>query len=438
MTAVDGANVHATTTEAKGPNLLRPLRVRDFRLLFGGESISVLGDYFHFVALAWLTLQLTGSGLALGSVLMVAAIPRAILVLLGGALSDRFSPRSLMLYSNALRAVVVGVLAVLVLTGTAKLWHLFVFAGIFGIVDALFYPAMNTILPMLVDEETLPPANALMQGSQQLAGLIGPALAGLLIAVVQIGSAFVVDAVSFAVAATAVFFVVGGRRTAHAETAGDPRRSLMQTIADGIGFAWRDPAVRSLIFLVAAFNLAFNGPLLVGLPFLAEHRLGGGSVTFGVLLSAFGAGSVIGAVGAGSISRVPRLGTVVLALATGMGIAFGLVGIAPNVVVACGLMAALGIGAGFVNVHIFSWLQGRTAEEMRGRVMSMVMLGSVGLAPVSYALAGLVIDLGAVTVMFTVAGAIVVAASVIGFASGVAGRMTYAPEEVAPGVPAEG
>lgn len=86
--------------EEGGPALLRPLRDRDFRLLFGGETISVLGDQFHFVALAWLTLQLTGSGLALGTVLMTAAVPRAVLMLLGGALSDRFSPRSLMLSST--------------------------------------------------------------------------------------------------------------------------------------------------------------------------------------------------------------------------------------------------------------------------------------------------------------------------------------------------
>ena len=122
MTAADGAEVRATAAKSAGPNLLRPLRIRDFRLIFGGESISVIGDYFHFVALAWLTLQLTGSGLALGSVLMVAGIPRAVFILLGGALSDRFSPRSLMLYSNAFRALVVGLLAVLVLTGRAELW----------------------------------------------------------------------------------------------------------------------------------------------------------------------------------------------------------------------------------------------------------------------------------------------------------------------------
>jgi MFS family permease len=411
-------------------NLLRPLRVRDFRLLFGGESVSVLGDYFHFVALAWLTLQLTGSGLALGSVLMVAGIPRALFVLLGGALSDRFSPRSLMLYSNAFRAFVVGILAALVLTGTAELWHLFVIAGIFGVVDALFYPAVQSIIPMLMDEPSLPPANALMQGSQQLAGLIGPALAGLFIASFQLGVAFVLDAVSFAIAAIALLFVLGGRRAAPTDGGNVPRPGLLDTIGAGFRFAWSDPAVRSLILLTAAFNFAFNGPLLVGLPFLAENSLGGGSATFGILLSAFGAGSLLGAAGAGSIARVPRLGTVVLASAIGMGVAFGLLGIAPNVLTAGAILAAIGVGAGFLNVHIFSWLQGRTAEEMRGRVMSMVMLGSVGLAPLSYALAGLIIDLGAATVMFAVAGAIVAGTALIGFASGVAGRMTYAPIEV--------
>ena len=426
----DAHALGAAAAAPAGPALLRPLRVRDFRLLFTGETISVLGDHFHFVALAWLTLQLTGSGLALGSVLMVAAIPRAIFMLLGGALSDRLSPRSLMLYSNAFRAVLVGIVATLVITGNVELWQLYVMAGIFGVVDALFYPALSSILPMLVDEPTLPPANALMQGSQQLAGLIGPAMAGVLVALVQTGPAFAIDAASFAVAAAALIFIAGGRRrTTSAESADGTESGLLGTIRAGFAYAWTDPAVRSLIMLVAAFNFAFTGPLSVGLPFLADHSLGGGSATFGVLLSAFGAGSLLGAVGAGSISRVPRLGTVVLSIAVGLGVGLGLIGVAPSVLTAFGLLAAMGLGAGFINVHVVSWLQGRTADAMRGRVMSMVMLGSVGLAPVSYALAGLIIDLGAVTAMFAVAGAIVVVASLIGFASGVAGRMAYSVED---------
>lgn len=409
--------------------MLRPLRVRDFRLLFTGESVSVLGDQFHFVALAWLTLQLTGSGLALGSVLMTAAIPRAAFMILGGALSDRWSPRSLMLWSNVIRAVLVGILATLVLNGRAELWHLFVMAGVFGVVDALFYPAISAILPMLVDEQTLPPANALLQGSQQLAGLIGPAVAGVAVALVQTGPAFVVDAVSFAIAAVAIFLITGGRRVApSAAETGEADHGILATISAGIHYAWRDPALRSLIMLTAAFNFAFTGALAVGLPFLAEHSLGGGSATFGILLSGFGGGALLGAVAAGSIPRVPRLGTVTLTIATGLGVGLGLIGLAPNVPVGFGLLAAIGIGAGFINVHVVSWLQARTAEEMRGRVMSILMLGSVGLAPVSYAVAGIVVDLGAVTVMYVAAGAIVAAAALIGLASGVAGRMNSAPD----------
>jgi MFS family permease len=431
MTAADGVNVRPATARRNGPPLLRPFRIGDFRLLFTGESVSLLGDQFHFVALAWLTLQLTGSGLALGSVLMVAAIPRAIFMLLGGALSDRWSPRSLMLWSNAIRAVLVGVLATLVLTGRAELWQLYLMAGMFGVVDALFYPAISAILPMLVDEPTLPPANALMQGSQQFAQLIGPALAGVVVAIVQTGPAFVVDSVSFGVATVALFFVVGGRRaTGSLRAAGAEKGpSLLATVREGLGYAWSDPAVRSLILLTAAFNFAFTGPLSVGLPFMADHSLGGGSATFGILLSGFGAGALVGAVAAGSISHVPRLGTVVLLISSGLGIGLGLLGIAPNVATALGLTAAMGIGIGFINVRVVSWLQGRTAPAMRGRLMSMVMLGSIGLAPVSYAVAGAVVDLGPIPLMFGVAGAIVVLASLAGFASGVPERMAYEPLE---------
>ena len=119
----------------------------------------------------------------------------------------------------------------------------------------------------------------------------------------------------------------------------------------------------------------------------------------------------------------------VLTIAIGLGVGLGLIGLAPNVPAAFGLLAAIGVGAGFINVHVVSWLQGRTPEDMRGRVMSMVSLGSVSLAPLSYALAGAIVDLGAVTAMFAVAGAIVAGAALVGFASGVAGRMTYAADE---------
>ncbi|MEO8246016.1 MAG: MFS transporter [Chloroflexota bacterium] len=403
----------------RGPALLRPLRLRDFRLLFAGESISMLGDQFHFVALAWLTLQLTGSGLALGGVLTVAAVPRAIFMLLGGALSDRLSPRTLMFASNGLRAVVVGIVAALVLSGRAELWQLYILAAVFGVVDAFFYPAMNTMLPMLVGDRQLPPANALVQGTQQLTGLIGPAVAGVVIAAFSTGPAFAFDAISFAIAATALLLIRGGRRAAPAADGG-----VLRSIGPGLRYAWSDPAVRSLVLLTAAVNFAITGPTTVGVPVLVDTRLGGGSAAFGIILAGFGAGALVGAIAAGAISRLPRLGLVTLLSAVGIGIGLGMLGSAPNVPVAAAITVFIGLLIGFINVRVIAWLQARTPEALRGRVMSLVMLGSVGLGPISLALAGVVADLGAVPLLFGIAGAIVIATALVGIASGVPARMT--------------
>ncbi len=423
--AKNRATSASTQRDESGPRLVRPLRTRDFRLIFSGETVSLLGDQFHFVALAWLALQLTGSGLALGTVLMTAAIPRAVFMLLGGALSDRFSPRNLMLTSNAIRAVVVGVLAALVISGNAQLWHLYVLAAIFGLVDAFFYPALNTIVPMLVSETHLPAANALMQGTQQLTGLIGPALAGLVIAAVQTGPAFAVDAISFAVAATVLVAVRGGRRQAAPVTdpgVTDEGPSLLTTIGEGVAYAWRDPAIRSLLVLIAAFNFAFTGPVNVGIAWIADNRFGG-SADFGILLSSWGAGALLGAVMAGSIRHVPNLGWVTMGVSLAMGVGLAGIGVAPSMLSTLLILVTMGVGIGFINVRVIAWIQGRVPGPMLGRVMSLVSFGSVSLAPVSLALAGATIDFGAISAMFAVAGAIMVAATVAGIAWGIPDRM---------------
>jgi MFS family permease len=418
MTAADptlAASEPAPTTGEPRQRLplFGPLRVRDFRILFSGETVSVLGDQFHFVALAWLALQLTGSGLALGTVLMVAGVPRAVFMLVGGAFSDRFSPRTLMLISNAIRAVVVGVLAAMVLAGVAQLWHLYVLAAIFGIVDAFFYPAMTSILPMIVEERRLPAANALMEGMRQLTGLIGPVLAGLLVQLVSTGPAFAIDAISFAIATAALVAVRGGRRTVSAE-----RMDVTGAVREGIAYTWSDPAIRSLILLIAAFNVAFGGPINVGLPWLAEFRFHAGASAYGIMIAGFGAGAVLGTIVAGMVARIEALGTLLLVLALVLGVGLAVIGLAPSVPVAFAVLAVMGAGAGFLNVRIMAWLQARVEPSRIGRVMSLVMLGSVGLAPISYGIAGALVDVHA-TLMFLVAGAIVVAAMVAGLVSGV-------------------
>jgi MFS family permease len=247
------------------------------------------------------------------------------------------------------------------------------------------------------------------------------------VAAVQTGPAFAVNAVSFAVATVAVVLVQGGRRAPAAPDAGSAgaeAQGLLSTIGSGLAYAWSDPPVRALLLLTAAFNFAFTGPVSVGLPYLADTRFEGGPVALGLMLSSFGAGAVAGALLAGSLRHVPRLGLVVLLIAMVLGVAQALVGVAPNVWVAMVIGTGIGLGVGFLNVRVIAWLQARTPPAMRGRVMSLIMLSGVGLAPFSLAISGAIIDLGAVTLAFAVAGAIIFLAALAGLGSGIPQQMT--------------
>src|SRR5579859_4022675 len=185
-----------------------PLSVRNFRLLWIGEGISLLGDQFYMIALPWLVLQLTGSALALGTVLALASIPRALFMLVGGAFVDRYSPRSVMFASNFARLVLVAAMSALVLTNTMRIEMLYAFALAFGLADAFYFPAQTAIVPQILPYEQLQAGNSFVQGTAQLSLLLGPALAGALIALLGhaatgapgmqgIGLAFGVDTLSF-------------------------------------------------------------------------------------------------------------------------------------------------------------------------------------------------------------------------------------------------
>ena len=143
------------TTFVPQLSVVQPLRIRSFRIVWMGETVSMLGDQFYLVALPWLALALTGSSLALGLVLMAAAIPRAALVLVGGAVSDRYDPRKIMIASSAARAALVAALAALVWTDAVQLWHLYLLGAGFGAADAFYQPAALALVPRLVPEDRL-------------------------------------------------------------------------------------------------------------------------------------------------------------------------------------------------------------------------------------------------------------------------------------------
>jgi MFS family permease len=377
------------------------LTVRNFRLFWFGETVSVLGDQFYFVALPWLVLQLTGSGLALGSVLMTAAIPRAVLMLAGGAATDRFSSRSVMLASNFMRCLVVSILAVLVLNHTARMWHVYVLAAGFGTFDAFFYPAYTAMVPGLLQPAQLAAGNAFMQGSVQLTGLVGPAAAGVVIGGVGLGAAFGVDAVSFVVSLAMLLLI-----TTTTVAAAASQHSLLTSMREGISYALTHVTIRSLLVAFAVMNLFLTGPFMVGAPLLAKQRFAG-AAALGLLYSTFGAGALAGTVIAGRDRREHRLGPILVTVYGVAGLTMITLGLLWRVWASASVLALLGVIVGYSNVQMLAYLQRQTEATKMGRVMSIIMFCAHGLLPVSYVVSGAVSKLGT-TVLFLASGVTVI------------------------------
>lgn len=399
------------------------LRQRNFQLRMAGGTVSCLGDQFYLIALPWLVLQLTGNAFAMGTVLALAGIPRALFMLVGGAISDRLSPRSVMIWSNLVRMVLVALLAALTLTGSIQFWMLYGFALVFGLADAFFYPAVNAILPQIVGKEYLGMGNALMQGAVQVSLFLGPVLAGALIAAFGdspaasgsvpgregIGLAFAINAGTFLFSVITLWLIRIPREREEADKASQ-EQGLLASIREVLVSVWNDEVLRIFFLVVAAINFVVNGPFIVGIPVLANSRLAEGAMAYGVIMSAWGGGSLLGIVLAGVLpkpsSREMSFRMLLVTAVTGLTMAA--LGIAQTTALAAGAGLVMGAAGGYISILFMTWLQARTPQAMLGRVMSLLMFAAVGLMPVSTALAGALIDWNFVAV-FLGAGALVVA-----------------------------
>jgi hypothetical protein len=390
----------AGASRANGSNsMVNALKVRDFVLLWIGQGMSLLGDQFYLIALPWLVLQLTGDPLALGTVLALAGLPRALFMLVGGVITDRMSPRTVMLVSDVIRLVLAVTMAVLVLMGWMQLWMLYVLALLFGIVAGFFMPASNSIVPKLVNPEDLQGANAVFQGTAQLSVFLGPLLAGGLIAslagpttgatssLMGVGMAFAIDALSF-VASIVTLWLMAYRGAPVKETA-----SVLTALRAGIDYAWSDPSVRTLMTTLVAINMLFVGPMMVGVPVLANTRLAEGAAAFGIILSAHGGGNLLGYLLAGSLPKPRRIGMLALAMVVLFGVSFLVITFVASTLVAAAMFLLLGICNGYIGILFITWLQGKTPREMLGRMMSLFLFSGMSLVPVSMAISGALIKL---------------------------------------------
>lgn len=366
-----------------------PLGIRNFRLLSSGQLASTIGDYCYAVALPWLVLSAHGSPVLLGGVLACYGIPRAALITVGGSLADRISPRRLMLCSDAARCGLTAVFAVFAAAHVTSLAVLGPVAALLGAGAALFMPASYAILPSLLTPRELQAGNALYNAAVQGGTLLGPAIGGAVVAVAGPAQAFAIDAVSYAVSAVSLALIQeGSRRPGWAgrdgtgmALCGSTERLTIWTLLV------RERVLQLILAVLVGANFAVTASFEVALPVLSHARFGPGG--YGAIMACFGAASVVGtltAARAGGLSKPAVVSASVFLIAA---LAVASVPVAQGLPGAAIAMFIFGLVAGFGNVIFVTLIQRWAPPAMIGRVMGVVMLGSLGSFPIATATGGM-------------------------------------------------
>jgi MFS family permease len=371
-----------------------PLRRRDFRLLWTGMAVSLLGDGIFIVAVAWQAYAISDHPSALAYVGLATSAPQLALLLVGGAVSDRFSRRTVLFWADVVRAVAVAALSALVAGGAAHLYELCLAGAVIGTATAFSSPSFDALVPQLVPGPELVQANAIEQFARPLAlQLAGPALGGISVALLHPAGSFALDAASFAFSALCVrrmAAITGYRETSGATGAVGATGAIGPNLRHEIGEGLR--YVRSQVwlwgtFLSATFTyLLFVGPTQVLLPYVVRNTLHQGASTYGVVLAAGGVGALIGAIFSGHRPhpRRPMLWiygwwTLATLAVAGYGLASSSWGLASAALVVNGAEAA--------GTVVWATLkQRRVVNSMLGRVSSIDWAISTALLPLSYAL----------------------------------------------------
>ncbi|GER91056.1 MFS transporter [Dictyobacter vulcani] len=382
--------------------LLRAFSNRSFVLLWAGQIISRLGDSLHTIALAWWVLEKTGSATAMGTVLICSTIPMLLCLLFGGVAVDRLPRVSLMLTSDLLRGGVVLLIALLAFQQRLELWQIFIMSTLFGIVQAFFYPAYTALLPDLVPAEMLPGANSLRSISTKAAGLIGPAIAGTIIALGGTSLAFALDALTFIISAVCIIALP---RVAILKLPVEKEESVVQDIRTGISTVLNSPWLWVTLVVASVSTIFLDGPAEAALPLLIKQRFGSQIGLYALLNALSALGSLIIAFWLGHFKQLRRRGPLTYGawmLASLMLVVMGL----PLPV--AGICLAFFIQGASITALGLAWmnsLQEFVPANLLGRVASIDMLVSSGLVPIGYGLAGIAADHIGAAPIFIIGGA---------------------------------
>jgi MFS family permease len=399
---------------------LAPLRIPDYRRLFAALAVSLTGDGIWVVAIAFQVIELGGGPVQLSLVVACFEVGLLGCILIGGVVADRLQRRRVMITADLVRAVVVGTVAILSLSGGLELWMLGAAGFVVGAGESFFIPSYTALVPRLVPQEQILAANGLEGTLRPVTEFAaGPALGGIAVAALSAGAAIMVDAATFIVSA-ACLLAIREQGTAEREPAEAGVRQAIADLREGARYVRRTSWLWTTLLFALIAVLFLIGPIDVLIPFAVTDRIDGGAGAYGTLIAAFGIGSAIGAIAVAS-RPLPRRYLTMMLLVWGVGaLPIAVIGIANSLLPMIIAMLVVGLTSGIGDVVWGTLLQRRVPDHLRGRVSSLDFFVSLGLLPVSMVLAGPAADAFGLTAVFIVAG---IVPAIIGPLALIAGRL---------------
>jgi MFS family permease len=366
------------------------LRHRNYRLFFTGQLISMIGTWMQSVAQSWLVYRLTGSSLSLGLVGFVSQIPVFLVAPIGGLAADRFPRRRILVATQCSAMALALLLAFLTLTGRIELWHVLVLGGLLGVVNAFDIPGRQAFVVEMVGRKDLPSAIALNSSIVNGARIVGPAVAGLLVAAVGEGWCFLLNGASYVAVIVGLLLM-----RIPPETRRRVAGSAGAEILEGFRFVVGETPVRSLVLLLGLMSL-MGMPYAVLMPIFAERVLGGGARGLGILMGASGAGALLGAIALVLRRRLRGLSRWVALSSAGFGLALIAFSLSRTFWLSVLILVPLGCAMMVQMTASNTLVQSMVPDELRGRVMSVYSMVFMGMGPFGTLLAGaLAASLGA-------------------------------------------
>jgi len=382
--------------------MLAPLKRRDFSLLLSGQSISWIGNNFYEIAIMWLVLRLTGSTAAMAGVAAVSAVPQLIFAPLAGVVADRVNRRLLALAMDCGRGLTILVLPLLSLLHHLAVWQIYLVAFVLWTLFTFFIPARQSMIPNLVPDEELPAANAAFQAMMFACLLLGYAFGGLVVAAYGVVPALFFDSVTFVGSVSSLLLIRSSGRSVPRSS--ESHSALKETIL-GLQFIWHRANLLTVFVFSGVVGLLVGPLLILAAPF-SRSVLHAGARGYGLLEGSLMLGGVVGALAASLTRRIQRVGWLLIAVCLVAGVL--LTGMSFSTVLPVALPFYLGVGlaSGVVNVPLATLIQRLTPDEMRGRVMSSMMMINTAGIPISVAIGGAVAQRIGVATMYAVEGAL--------------------------------